>query len=206
MQPDARHQPVHDERGARHVAGVFQHPEEEKEDENLRQKNDHAADAGDDAIGDQTAQIAIRQFFTDATRKDSLSPASIQSIGFCATQKMQKNISAITPRNATQPQTRWVSTASSRSEMESAESRRLRDAPRAQTVLNPVVARLDRRGDRIEAGRHADAPALRAWRRSTIAGRDARQLVERPIVQREQQQRFRKSDFGCDGQMFRQRA
>ena len=60
VQADAAHQPVHDERRARHVAGVFQQADEEKENQNLRQETEHAADAADDAVGEQIAQIARR--------------------------------------------------------------------------------------------------------------------------------------------------
>ena len=60
VQADLRHQPIHDEGGARHVAGVLENPEEEEEDENLRQEDDDAADAGDDAVGEQAVQVAVR--------------------------------------------------------------------------------------------------------------------------------------------------
>ena len=59
MQTRLGHEPVHDEGGARHVAGVFENPEEEIEDEDLRQKDDHATDTGDDAVGEQSAQVAL---------------------------------------------------------------------------------------------------------------------------------------------------
>ena len=76
--PTLRHQPVHDERGARHVAGVLQDPEEEIEDENLREKDDDAAHAGDDAIGEQRAQIALGQM-TRVTQSDEAGAGAVRA-------------------------------------------------------------------------------------------------------------------------------
>jgi len=73
VQAHLAHQPVHDERRARHVPGVLQQPEEEKQDQNLRQKDDHTAHARDDAVDHQIAKIALGQ----CTR----SPAAHQLLG-----------------------------------------------------------------------------------------------------------------------------
>ena len=59
--PDLAHQPIHQERRARHVAGVFQQADEQEQQQDLRQKHDHRADARDDAVDEQVAQIARRQ-------------------------------------------------------------------------------------------------------------------------------------------------
>ena len=57
--PDARHDPVHQERGADHVARRLEHQDEEEQDQDLRQEDDHRADAGDHAVGEQRAQDRI---------------------------------------------------------------------------------------------------------------------------------------------------
>ena len=57
VEANAAHQPIHDERGAGHVAGILQQPDEEKQNQDLRQKHQHAADAGDDSIGEQVAEV-----------------------------------------------------------------------------------------------------------------------------------------------------
>ena len=58
VETDAAHQAVHDERGPRHVTGAFEQPDEEKQNQDLRQKFNHAADAGDGPVGDEITQIA----------------------------------------------------------------------------------------------------------------------------------------------------
>ncbi len=49
-QADAGHQPVHQEGGAHHIAGRFQHQDEEEEDEDLRQENNDRPHAVDDPV------------------------------------------------------------------------------------------------------------------------------------------------------------
>ena len=58
VQADLAHQAVHEERRARHVAGVFQQANEAEEQQNLRQEDDDRADAGDDALHEQVVQVA----------------------------------------------------------------------------------------------------------------------------------------------------
>ena len=116
VQPDPAHQTIHDERGARHVAGAFQQPDEEKQDQNLRQKNDHAAHAGDHAIGDQIAQIAWRHRVLDPVGRARRRGRRSQFIGYSASVKMLRNSSAMTAPSTSQPQTGCVTTASILSE------------------------------------------------------------------------------------------
>ena len=47
---------IHEEGAARHVAGVFEQGDEEKENENLGQENNHPTDPADDPGDDQTLQ------------------------------------------------------------------------------------------------------------------------------------------------------
>ena len=61
MQPDARHEAVHYKRGTGHVATAFQDVDEEEEEQDLRQKNDDAAEAGQHAIGEKIVEDAGRQ-------------------------------------------------------------------------------------------------------------------------------------------------
>ena len=56
VQPAPSEHFVHKERAARHVARVFEERDEKEEDENLRKKDDHAADAADDAVDDEALQ------------------------------------------------------------------------------------------------------------------------------------------------------
>ena len=58
METDLAHRAIHDERGARHVARALEEADEEKQNQNLREKHDNAADAGEHAVGEQVAQIA----------------------------------------------------------------------------------------------------------------------------------------------------
>ena len=58
MQAGAAHDAVHQERGARHVAEVFQQQDEEEQDDDLRQEHDDAADAGDHAVLQEALQQA----------------------------------------------------------------------------------------------------------------------------------------------------
>ncbi|KAG0750786.1 hypothetical protein G6F24_014942 [Rhizopus arrhizus] len=55
-QAGCRHHAVEQEGRTRQVAGLFQHQDEEEQDQDLRQEHHHAADAGDDAVGQQAGQ------------------------------------------------------------------------------------------------------------------------------------------------------
>ena len=50
---------IHKECGAGHVAGVLQQRDEEKENQNLRKKNQNAADSGNDAVAHQALQRRV---------------------------------------------------------------------------------------------------------------------------------------------------
>ena len=54
MQTHLAHQSIHQERRASHVAAVLEQADEQEKKQNLRQKNNHGADALDDP-GDQQA-------------------------------------------------------------------------------------------------------------------------------------------------------
>ena len=70
-QAHADHQLVHQVRGAGHVAAIFQHRQEEKQDQNLRQKDQHAADAADHAVDQQRLQrpVGIERASTASPRQ-----------------------------------------------------------------------------------------------------------------------------------------
>ncbi len=55
-QADRRHHPVHQQRGADHIAGRLQHQDEEEQDDDLGQEHHHRSDAVDDAFDQQVAQ------------------------------------------------------------------------------------------------------------------------------------------------------
>ena len=59
--PDASHEAIEHERGARQVAGILERENEQEQDQDLRQEHQHAAGAGDHAIEQQPAQRARRQ-------------------------------------------------------------------------------------------------------------------------------------------------
>ena len=60
VQADLVHEFVHNERYAGHITGVFHQGDEKEEDQNIRQKHNHAADAADDAVRQKIAESAIR--------------------------------------------------------------------------------------------------------------------------------------------------
>jgi hypothetical protein len=60
VEPDALHDPVHDERGAGHVARVLEQRNGEKEKDDVGQKDEDAADTPDDAVDDEGLEDRIR--------------------------------------------------------------------------------------------------------------------------------------------------
>jgi hypothetical protein len=64
-QADAAHGAVKQEGRARQIAGIFKRENEEEEDQDLRQKDQHATDAGDDAVDDEAVQQPFGHQFTD---------------------------------------------------------------------------------------------------------------------------------------------
>ena len=56
VQAGAAHDPVHQEGRAGHVAEVLQQDDEEEQDQDLRQEDDHAADAGDHPVLEEAVQ------------------------------------------------------------------------------------------------------------------------------------------------------
>ena len=60
VQANLAHQAVHQERRARHVAGVLQKTDEQKQQQDLRQENNHRAHTGNHAIHQQTVEIPRR--------------------------------------------------------------------------------------------------------------------------------------------------
>ena len=65
VQPRPAHDLVHQERRAGHIAAIFQHDDEQKQDQDLRQKDQHAANPGDHPIHDQVAYPAWWQDLRD---------------------------------------------------------------------------------------------------------------------------------------------
>ena len=59
------HQPIHDERRADHVAGRFEHQDEQEQDQYLGQEDDHRADPGEQAVDDQGAEQAVWKRIAD---------------------------------------------------------------------------------------------------------------------------------------------
>ncbi|MNQ57346.1 hypothetical protein D3C85_714980 [compost metagenome] len=59
MQPRPAHDLVHQEGCTRHVAEIFQHDDEEEDDQNLRQEDQNAANPADQAVDDQALQQAV---------------------------------------------------------------------------------------------------------------------------------------------------
>ena len=57
-QPHAGQQPIHQQRGSGHVAAVFEQGNKKEQDGDLRQEDEHAANAGDEAIDDEALQGA----------------------------------------------------------------------------------------------------------------------------------------------------
>ncbi len=53
VQPDLAHQPIHQKRRARHVTRVFQKTDEQKQQQDLRQKNNHRADTRNHTVHQQ---------------------------------------------------------------------------------------------------------------------------------------------------------
>ena len=61
LEPDARHGAVGDEGGAGQVAGVFEQPDKQEQQNDLRQEDEHRADARPDALDQQGPEPGIRQ-------------------------------------------------------------------------------------------------------------------------------------------------
>ncbi len=61
VQPDAVHQPIHDERAAGHVARIFQHRQREVERQQHGHKSQHAAHPGDDAVDNERGDPTLAQ-------------------------------------------------------------------------------------------------------------------------------------------------
>ena len=58
--PDRAHHAVDHERGARQVAEILEQADEQEQQRDLRHEDDDVADAGDDAVHDQTGRAAPR--------------------------------------------------------------------------------------------------------------------------------------------------
>jgi hypothetical protein len=61
LQPDPGHGAVGDQGGARHVAGVFQHPDQQEEHQDLREEDQDRADPGQCAIEQEVLGHARRK-------------------------------------------------------------------------------------------------------------------------------------------------
>ena len=70
--PTDAHHAVEQEGGARQVAGILEHQDEEEQDQDLRQEHQHAAGAGDHAVDQQAAQQARRAWRAVQQRAERL--------------------------------------------------------------------------------------------------------------------------------------
>src|SRR3546814_5986747 len=55
------HQTIEQERGTRLIAGFLEYKDEQKQDQNLRQEYQHAAETREDAVDQQALERAVRQ-------------------------------------------------------------------------------------------------------------------------------------------------
>ena len=60
MKAEGVHDPVHEERGPRHVAGVLHQGDEEIEDEDARHEGEHRADAAEHSVSNHVAERPLR--------------------------------------------------------------------------------------------------------------------------------------------------
>ena len=61
VEADGAHDTVGDQRGAGEVAGVFEHSDEEEEQQDLRQEDEHGLHAVPQAVAQQQAQPVVRK-------------------------------------------------------------------------------------------------------------------------------------------------
>src|SRR3546814_13073801 len=54
------HQTIEQERGTRQIAGFLEYKDEQKQDQNLRQEYQHAAETREDAVDQQALERAVR--------------------------------------------------------------------------------------------------------------------------------------------------
>jgi hypothetical protein len=105
---------IHQERDARHVARVLQQPDEEKQQQDLRQKNDDVADAADDAARHELAKQTLGT--TDATAPESaLIRSSISEMAGSDQEKSAWNTISMSTRKIPKPPDGCKSTRSTRS-------------------------------------------------------------------------------------------
>ena len=76
VQAGAAHDAVHQERGARHVAEIFQQQDEQEDDDDLRQEHDDAADAGDHAVLQKALQQPAGQRVVHQMRRARRRPTT----------------------------------------------------------------------------------------------------------------------------------
>ena len=112
--PGVAHQPVHQEGGADHVAGRFEHQDEQEQDQDLRQEDDHRADPGEQAVDDQRAQQAVGQRVADRVADADRSAASSASAGVALQANTAWNITNRIAARMIGPATGWSSTPSRR--------------------------------------------------------------------------------------------
>ena len=61
LQPEFAHNPIHHKGSTGHVAGIFQNGNGKKEQQDVRQEHDHAANTADDTIHDQAVEESFRK-------------------------------------------------------------------------------------------------------------------------------------------------
>ena len=82
--PDAAHHPIEQECGARQVARILEHQNEEEQDDDLRQKHQHAADPGEHAVDEQVLAAGWRAAPLRSQLPNAATPSLISSMGTCA--------------------------------------------------------------------------------------------------------------------------
>ena len=94
LQPDAGHRAVGDQGGARHVPGILQHPDQQEQHQDLRQEDQHRADAGQRPIEEEVLQPTPAGSRASSQEVSAARSASIPSESGAATE----NIAWKTPR------------------------------------------------------------------------------------------------------------
>ena len=80
-QAEAAQHAIHHEGGAREIAGVLEQADEEEQQADLRQEDDRASDAADDAVGGEVADRARAAAPSETQCPRCAKVASIRSIG-----------------------------------------------------------------------------------------------------------------------------
>ena len=180
-----RHQLVHQERRPGHVAAVFEQRDEQEQDHDLRQEDEHPADAADHAVDQQAAQRPGDDRAVRPATRASPCPSSIESmngLGPGVRSPGRRRTSA--GEEDQSPATRCVRTRSIRSLRVTGRTAGLRDDA-LEHLADPRVADL-----RFDGGNAAIRPASAARApRASCVGRSRRIAVDRSALRRSRRRR-----------------